>query len=341
MASRNNNGNGGGWIGALIVVAIVLFVVFWILSSVGNVLGLTPTYSEAVESPDGWVSQHYRGVVVGYALTVAAIATFAMLLWLGVRTQSEDPTRAAPARTWLRRTQGLAAVLVLAILVLPIGKRSDVVTADAGDGAAANAGNVPNVVGMSASKAEDTLDDKNLGADFREYPINDDRCKVVAQNPAAGAQLDEYEDVVLRCKVKVPNVVGRKARAAEGRLIDAGLDARFVNEPADYDLGRCRVRSQNNTGSAAPDARVKLRLRCSKPEPDPAVAVIADVEPEPANDCDPNYTGACLDPNSPDYDCAGGEGDGPDYTGTVTVVGDDHYDLNRDPDEDNIACDAS
>lgn len=32
------------------------------------------------------------------------------------------------------------------------------------------------------------------------------------------------------------------------------------------------------------------------------------------SDCDPNYEGACLDPNSSDYDCQGGSGDGPDYT---------------------------
>ena len=48
--------------------------------------------------------------------------------------------------------------------------------------------------------------------------------------------------------------------------------------------------------------------------------------------CDPNYSGACLDPNSPDYDCAGGSGDGPDYTGRVVIVGDDHFDLDRDGD---------
>jgi hypothetical protein len=48
------------------------------------------------------------------------------------------------------------------------------------------------------------------------------------------------------------------------------------------------------------------------------------------SDCDPNYEGQCLDPNSPDYDCDGGSGDGPDYTGPVTVVGDDHFGLNRD-----------
>jgi hypothetical protein len=59
---------------------------------------------------------------------------------------------------------------------------------------------------------------------------------------------------------------------------------------------------------------------------------------EPDDDCDPNYEGACLDPNSVDYDCQGGSGDGPDYTGTVTVVGDDHFGLDRDG--DGTACDA-
>jgi hypothetical protein len=53
--------------------------------------------------------------------------------------------------------------------------------------------------------------------------------------------------------------------------------------------------------------------------------------------CDPNYAGACLNPNSYDYDCAGGSGDGPDYTGWVRVIGDDHFDLDRDG--DGIGCD--
>jgi hypothetical protein len=59
--------------------------------------------------------------------------------------------------------------------------------------------------------------------------------------------------------------------------------------------------------------------------------------PAPTN-CDPNYAGACLDRNSYDYDCAGGSGDGPDYTTTVRVVGDDHFGLDRDG--DGIACDT-
>ena len=52
--------------------------------------------------------------------------------------------------------------------------------------------------------------------------------------------------------------------------------------------------------------------------------------------CDPNYSGACLDSNASDYDCAGGSGDGPDYTGAVQVVGTDDFGLDRDG--DGYAC---
>jgi hypothetical protein len=52
--------------------------------------------------------------------------------------------------------------------------------------------------------------------------------------------------------------------------------------------------------------------------------------------CDSYYTGACLDPNASDNDCAGGSGNGPKYTGTVTVVGNDHFGLDRDG--DGIGC---
>ncbi len=57
-----------------------------------------------------------------------------------------------------------------------------------------------------------------------------------------------------------------------------------------------------------------------------------------ASECDPNYSGACLDPYASDYDCEGGSGNGPDYTGEVTVVGVDHYGL--DADGDGIGCES-
>lgn len=60
-------------------------------------------------------------------------------------------------------------------------------------------------------------------------------------------------------------------------------------------------------------------------------------EPEapsaPAN-CTPGYD-PCLPPAS-DYDCIGGTGDGPNYTGPVRVTGSDPYDL--DGDNDGWGC---
>lgn len=54
---------------------------------------------------------------------------------------------------------------------------------------------------------------------------------------------------------------------------------------------------------------------------------------EEAAACDYN---PCLSPAS-DYDCEGGSGDGPAYTGTVEVIGTDIYGL--DEDGDGIGCD--
>ena len=50
--------------------------------------------------------------------------------------------------------------------------------------------------------------------------------------------------------------------------------------------------------------------------------------------CTPGYD-PCLPPMS-DYDCAGGSGNGPGYTGAVTVTGSDPYGL--DADGDGYGC---
>ncbi|MEK7093093.1 MAG: hypothetical protein AAB927_01275 [Patescibacteria group bacterium] len=52
---------------------------------------------------------------------------------------------------------------------------------------------------------------------------------------------------------------------------------------------------------------------------------------EMATGCNPNYSG-CLESNAGDYDCAGGSGNGPNYTGKVRVIGYDEYGLDRDGD---------
>jgi hypothetical protein len=82
-------------------------------------------------------------------------------------------------------------------------------------------------------------------------------------------------------------------------------------------------------------ARQLARREAAQAEAEERELVEAE-ESEEASECDPNYSGACLDPYAYDYDCKGGSGDGPEYTGPVTVVGEDHYDLDRE--EDGYAC---
>ncbi|MFL5797079.1 MAG: PASTA domain-containing protein [Actinomycetota bacterium] len=55
------------------------------------------------------------------------------------------------------------------------------------------------------------------------------------------------------------------------------------------------------------------------------------------SNCDPSYTGACLQDGIGDYDCAGGSGNGPNYVDvTVRVVGGDPFGL--DSDGDGFGC---
>jgi hypothetical protein len=72
--------------------------------------------------------------------------------------------------------------------------------------------------------------------------------------------------------------------------------------------------------------------------PPPSSQPPSSPPPSSSPTCDPNYQGACLNPNASDYDCLGGSGDGPFYTGRVVVVGYDRYGL--DADRDGVGCES-
>jgi hypothetical protein len=271
MASHKNNQGGGGWLGIFIVIAIVLFVVAWTLSAVGHVLGLTPTYDEAFNSSDGWVSEHYRGVVVGYLLTVAFLGTVGYLAILALRAISDDAGIAHHARHALKRASYGAAVLLLLIVTLPIGARG-----------------VPGPQQAAVSSTTSPASDSVL--------IENDADELARERAARKAE-----------RARARRKAERQARARRARA----------------------ARRQRERERLAALAAIET------PEPEPALAEASSS----GGDCDPNYEGACLDPSSSDYDCEGGSGDGPDYTGPVTVVGDDPYDLNRD--DDPYACEVS
>jgi hypothetical protein len=113
-------------------------------------------------------------------------------------------------------------------------------------------------------------------------------------------------------------------------------------------VGRAKMRQQAPAAArrhrrevAARRHRTLVRVEATErraaeaAEAEALAAEEAEAEEE-ASECDSNYAGACLDPYAYDYDCEGGSGDGPEYTGYVTVVGEDHYGL--DADSDGTGC---
>ncbi len=89
------------------------------------------------------------------------------------------------------------------------------------------------------------------------------------------------------------------------------------------------------------DGRETTRRIVSQTVTVPPVTQITSIgtkvdEAEPAGDCDPNYSGACV-PIASEVDCSSGSGNGPAYvTGPVEVVGSDIYGL--DGNNDGIGC---
>lgn len=110
---------------------------------------------------------------------------------------------------------------------------------------------------------------------------------------------------------------------------------------------RTRVRSQarQERATRAKQRRARARQRqleqkaaaAERRRQENADAERQEQEEEQASNCEPGYE-PCLDPSASDYDCQGGEGDGPKYTGPVTVTGSDRFDLDRDG--DGSGCDS-
>ncbi|MEX0754120.1 MAG: PASTA domain-containing protein [Actinomycetota bacterium] len=119
----------------------------------------------------------------------------------------------------------------------------------------------------------------------------------------------------------VPNVVGDRINVARRKLKRFGFDVRLRRERSTRPEGTI-LKQMPRGGLGGIDGQLVTLLVSRGPR---NVA-----PPPPLCDYDP-----CLPPAS-DYDCAGGTGDGPEYTSTVRVIGIDIYDL--DDDDDGIGC---
>lgn len=189
---------------------------------------------------------------------------------------------------------------------------------------------VPDVQGLDRSDAERMLDRSGLSVGSIEKVWSTRPTgTVLEQGMRAGAVTTlgaAVTLVVAKTLPSVPGTAGRIRSAAVGALKAAGYRVSVSTETRTSGTDGAVLR-QSPVGGTRLEPGSLIRVVVAK--------VVRPVVQAPSS-CTPGYD-PCLTPMS-DYDCAGGSGDGPGYTGTVRVTGSDPYQL--DNDGDGIACEA-
>jgi beta-lactam-binding protein with PASTA domain len=200
---------------------------------------------------------------------------------------------------------------------------------------------VPDVTGDAAEDATAVLDDRGFAVVYDpDDPVDPASCEVESQDPEGGDRLDPFDDVELTIACDVPDVTGEDGETATQELEAAGFEWSMDEPDCDVDPGSCTVLSQDPFDAAEPGTQIDLLMSIDEgrydgfPEEDDGYE--DDFSDE--SGCEPGYD-PCLESGAGDYDCEGGTGDGPNYTGTVSVDQSygDPFDLDRDG--DGIGCD--
>jgi hypothetical protein len=232
--------------------------------------------------------------------------------------------RKRPWWQWL--IGGLVALVVVGALLGDEDKTSTstvTVTQPASPAAAETVAVAPE----EPAEPQETIADARSAADSGDY----------ARAVTIAAAIGPVQRAAIRRRIA--NRIARSARAAV-RAGDRARASRLIARATRFpttSLTR-QARASYRAARARAAQRVAARRLAAEQRRAAAAAkkAAAEAAPDASANCDPNYEGACLDPSSSDYDCEGGSGDGPDYTGAVRSVGSDPFDLDRDG--DGVAC---
>jgi resuscitation-promoting factor RpfB len=195
---------------------------------------------------------------------------------------------------------------------------------------------VPLLTGMSLAQAREELRSQHLfGGYLQRKPSTAQPGTVLSQGLGSGKQVAWRSKVPLVIAVPLPHVPvvsGQSGTAAAAALRNAGFRVRTVHKTVTSGTEGVVLSETPAAGqSVRPGALVTIVVaHVVRP-------LVSAPAPTQSSSCTPGYS-PCLPPAS-DYDCAGGSGDGPKYTGFVRVTGSDPYDL--DSDGDGLACESS
>jgi resuscitation-promoting factor RpfB len=189
---------------------------------------------------------------------------------------------------------------------------------------------VPAVEGLSLTKAKGELRAAGLDmGDIDRRPSGRKKDTVLQQGVDQGTEVKPGSRVALVVAAplpQVPSVVGKSEASAIRSLKNAGFTVKKTTQNRTTGQDGV-VLSQSPTKGTPAKTKSVVRIVISNVQRNPDAAGTSN--------CTDGYS-PCLPPAS-DYDCAGGSGNGPKYTGPVRVTGSDPYDLDRDG--DGVGCD--
>jgi hypothetical protein len=189
---------------------------------------------------------------------------------------------------------------------------------------------VPDVAGRSIDDVTSELEAAGFIVSV-ETKLTNSAAKdtVLSQSEPAGSLLELGETVTLTIAKplpKIPHVVGKTLANAKRALENAGFEVGKVTQ-------RASSKKKGTVISQSPDAGTSAR-------PGRAVSLVtAKPTPQPSSNCTPGYSPCLVYHGGADYDCYGGEGDGPYLTEpgvTYRVTGSDPYDL--DGNNNGLGC---
>jgi PASTA domain len=194
---------------------------------------------------------------------------------------------------------------------------------------------MPSLIGLDDERAFE-LEDKfgwaiSVERRFSDAPAG----SITDQSPVAGTMMRygaPFKVVVAKTIPIVPSVSGLTRGVAVERIRSGGWNVVFVEQISEGTPGRVIGVSPSIGSSLLPGETVTLTISKKAPPPPPE----PKIEESSTSGCTPGYS-PCLPPAS-DYDCSGGSGDGPKYTGYVSVTGSDPYGL--DSDNDGTGCES-
>lgn len=193
---------------------------------------------------------------------------------------------------------------------------------------------VPAVRGLSVAEARQALREAGLRiGQLQRQPSARAAGTVLSQAVGVGAarRLGTTIPLVIAIPLpQVPSVVGKGGSTAASILRAAGFRVTTSTETRTSGSSGV-VLSQTPSGGVSVQPGKTIHLVITK-----VVAPAPPPEDDGGGNCTPGYT-PCLAP-AHDYDCAGGSGDGPKYTGFVRVTGSDPYGL--DADGDGVGCES-